>query len=231
MSGFFGELKRRNVYKTAVAYTIVGWLLVEIASLVFDAFHFPDWTIQFFISLIVLGFPVAVLLAWAFELTPDGIKRTADVPPEQSVTHSTGRKLDFMIIGLLTAAVIYLSITHDWSGDDSQPPAVADTTVSATKDGPKSIAVLPFTNLSDNAENEFFASGVHEDILTYLSRVSDLRVISRTSVLKYQNDRPDIPAIALALGVDHVVEGSVRRSGNRVRVTAQLIDAKTDHHV
>ena len=236
MSGLFKELRRRNVYKTAVAYTIVGWLLVEIASLVFDAFHFPDWTIQFFISLIVLGFPVAVLLAWAFELTADGIQRTADVPPGQSVTHSTGRKLDFAIIGLLSAVVIYFAFTHDWSGNDTTAPQALDESTAAgsedaATDGPKSIAVLPFANLSDNAENAFFASGVHEDILTYLSRVSNLRVISRTSVLKYQDDQSDIPAIAKALGVDHVVEGSVRRSGNRVRVTAQLIDAKSDHHL
>ena len=235
MSSFFGELRRRNVYKVAVAYAIVAWLLVEIASLVFDAFNFPEWTVQFFITLIALGFPVALIFAWAFELTPDGIKRTHDVPVEQSVTYSTGRKLDFVIIGLLSAAVVFFAYNYDWGGDDAdegeQVVAVTPPDPSPETDGPKSIAVLPFANLSDNEENEYFASGVHEDVLTYLSRVADLRVISRTSVLKYKDDQSDIPAIAAALGVDHVVEGSVRRSGNRVRVTAQLIDADTDHHL
>ena len=226
MKSFFSELKRRNVVRVGVAYAIVGWLLLEVASLIFDAFNFPEWVLQAFIAFVILGLPIALLFAWAFELTADGLKRTHEVSVEQSVTPTTGRKLDFMIIGVMAVALVYFVSTHEWTSDESTDPRQISS--DAIK---KSIAVLPFDNFSDNQENAFFASGVHEDILTLLSKVNDLRVISRTSVERYASDRPEMAVIAEDLGVAHIVEGSVRRAGNRVRVTAQLIDPSTDEHI
>lgn len=226
MSSFFGELKRRNVVRVGLAYAIVGWLLLEVASLMFDAFKSPEWVLKAFIGFVILGFPIAVIFAWAFELTPEGLKRTHEVPADESVTPSTGRKLDFVIIGVMAVALVYFVITHDWGSEDGvRERAVTSASIQ------KSIAVLPFDNFSDNQENAFFASGVHEDILTLLSKVHDLRVISRTSVERYATDRPEMSVIAENLGVAHIVEGSVRRAGDRVRITAQLINASTDEHI
>ncbi len=226
MKSFFSELKRRNVVRVGLAYAIVGWLLLEVASLMADAYNFPEWVLQAFIAFIVLGLPIAVLFAWAFELTPEGLKRTHEVPVDQSVTPSTGRKLDFVIIGVMAVALVYFVVTHDWGSEESTGERIV-----TSKSIQKSIAVLPFANFSDNQENAFFASGVHEDILTMLSKVQDLRVISRTSVERYATERPEMSVIAENLGVAHIVEGSVRRAGDRVRITAQLINASTDQHI
>ncbi len=212
--------------RVGLAYAIVGWLLLEVASLMADAYNFPEWVLQAFIAFIVLGLPIAVIFAWAFELTPDGLKRTHEVPVDQSVTPSTGRKLDFVIIGVMAVALVYFVVTHDWGSGESTGEQIV-----TSKSIQKSIAVLPFANFSDNQENAFFASGVHEDILTMLSKVQDLRVISRTSVERYATERPEMSVIAENLGVAHIVEGSVRRAGDRVRITAQLINASTDEHI
>ena len=213
------ELKRRNVIRVGLAYAVVAWLLAQVADLALESFEAPGWVMKTILLVLALGLPIALLLAWAFELTPEGIKREEQVDRSESITPQTGRKLDFAIIGLLSVALAYFVVTHDWGG--------ADKSI-----GPKSVAVLPFDNMSGSEENAFFASGVHEDILTYLAKVADLRVISRTSVQRYADDRErDIKAIAAELGVGHIVEGSVRRAGNTVRVTAQLIDARTDEHV
>ena len=226
MKSFFSELKRRNVVRVGLAYAIVGWLLLEVASLMADAYNFPEWVLQAFIAFIILGLPIAVLFAWAFELTPEGLKRTHEVPVDQSVTPSTGRKLDFVIISVMAVALVYFVVTHDWGSEESTGERIV-----TSKSIQKSIAVLPFANFSDNQENAFFASGVHEDILTMLSKVQDLRVISRTSVERYATERPEMSVIAENLGVAHIVEGSVRRAGDRVRITAQLINASTDQHI
>ncbi len=180
---------------------------------------------QVFTFFLILGFPLALIIAWAFELTPDGMRKTVDVPPEQSIAPQTGRRLNTLIITALVAALsvsVYLNISGD--GDisrDNTPAGIADI----------SVAVLPFHNLSPSDENKFFAAGVHEDILTYLSRIQDIRIISRTSVLQYADRQVTTATIAEELGITHVVEGSVRRAGDRVRVTAQLIDATTDSHL
>ncbi len=179
MSSFFSELRRRNVIRVAIAYGIVGWVLTEIASVVFDAFNFPDWAIQLFISFVVLGFPLVLIFAWAFEMTPEGLKREKEIDRTQSITPQTGRKLDRIIIGLLVVALGYFVATHDWG----TRPEPADKTASADSDR-QSVAVLPFTNRSADPENAFFADGVHDDLLTHLSAISALKVISRTSVLQ-----------------------------------------------
>jgi TolB-like protein/Tfp pilus assembly protein PilF len=222
MNGFFAELRRRNVYKVAVAYAIVGWLLVQGASIVFPTFDAPPWVMKVLIAVVVLGFPAALILAWAFEITPEGIKRAQDVAPDESITRRTGRKLDLLIIAvlLLVVAVLVYQRLHP-----SVSPARSDV-------AEKSIAILPFENLSRDPDNAFFTDGVQDQILTNLAQIADLKVISRTSVMQYKTGiARNLREIAQQLGVARVVEGSVQRAGNRVRVTAQLLDARNDAHL
>ena len=222
---FFGELKSRNVYKVAVAYAVVAWLLIQAATQVFPFFEIPNWAIRLVVLLLIIGFPVALILAWAFELTPEGIKRAEDVDPSQSITRRTGRTLDFLIIGILLFVIGVFAYQRFGPGQKALvtvPPAFLE----------KSIAVLPFENRSEDKENTFFADGVQDEILTDLARIADLKVISRTSVMQYRMGVVrNLREIRQQLGVAHVVEGSVQRAGNRVRVNAQLVDARTDAHL
>src|SRR5437773_5582911 len=218
---FFGELKRRNVYKVAIAYAVVGWLLIQIATQVFPFFEVPNWAVRLVVLLLVSGFPVALILAWAFEITPEGIKRAEDVDLNQSITRRTGRKLDFLIIAVLLLVIAVFAYQRFGPG---QKVAVATPE--------KSIAVLPFENRSEEKANAFFADGVQDEILTDLARVADLKVISRTSVVNYRSGiARNLREIGEQLGVAHVLEGSVQRAGNRVRVNAQLVEARTDRHL
>ncbi|HEU5247838.1 MAG TPA: tetratricopeptide repeat protein [Candidatus Udaeobacter sp.] len=219
---FFGELKRRNVYKVAIAYAVVAWLLMQVASQIFPFFEIPNWAVRFVVLAIIIGFPIALILAWAFELTPEGIKRTEDVDASKSIRHKTGRKLDFFIIAVL---LLVISILLFQRLHPNVSPAVSPSLE-------KSIAVLPFENFSEDKAFAFFADGVQDEILTDLAKIADLKVISRTSVMQYKNvSTRNLPEIAQALKVAHVLEGSVQRSGSRVRVSAQLIDARNDTHV
>ena len=219
---FFTELKRRNVYKVAVAYGIAAWLLIQIATQVFPFFEIPSWCVRLVIVLLLLGFPIAMILAWAYELTPEGIKRTDEVAPEKSVARHTSRRLDFLIIGVLLCLIAFLLFQRIRGG---AAPALAALPE-------KSIAVLPFENMSDDKENAFFADGIQDDILTSLAKIRELKVISRTSVMGYRGAaKNNLPQIAQALGVVNVLEGSVRRGENRVIVSVQLIDARNDHHL
>ena len=218
---FFSELKRHNVYKVAVAYAVVAWLLIQIATQVFPFFEVPNWAVRLVVLLLVIGFPVALILAWAFEITPEGIKRAEDVDLNQSITRRTGRKLDFLIIAVLLLVIAVFAYQRFGPG---QKVAVATPE--------KSIAVLPFENRSEEKANAFFADGVQDEILTDLARVADLKVISRTSVVNYRSGiARNLREIGEQLGVAHVLEGSVQRSGNRVRVNAQLVEARTDRHL
>jgi len=218
MSSFFRELKRRNVYRVAVAYAVVAWLLIQIATQTFPFFDVPTWAVRLVILLVALGFPISLVFAWAFELTPEGLKRTQDVTPDESITRSTGRKLDFIIIGVLLVVIVFLLFGR-W-----RVPPVRQATAAPEK----SIAVLPFENMSDEKENAFFADGVQDDVVTALAKIADLKVISRSSVMAYRPGATrDLREISKALGVAHVLEGSVRRAGGKVRLTAQLIDART----
>jgi TolB-like protein/predicted Zn-dependent protease len=216
---FFQELRQRNVIRVGSAYAVAAWLLVQVADIGLESFEAPTWVMRALIIALALGFLLAVLLAWVYELTPEGIKRESEIDRSRAPLGTRGRRLDFVIIALLSVALLYFVTQHDWGGRDS------------AGDRAKSIAVLPFDNLSDSQENAFFASGVHEDVLTYLSKVADLRVIARSSVRQFADGARDPGEIAAALEVDHIVEGSVRRAGNRVRVTAQLIDARTEAHL
>ena len=226
MTSVWAELRRRNVVKVAVAYAIVGWLLVEVASVVLPTFKAPEWIMQVFTFLVIVGFPLALIFAWAFEITPEGIKREKDVDRTQSITHLTGRKLDFIIIGVMAVAITYLLVDKFvWVGEE--PP-----TGVAVSDDRKSIAVLPFTDRSAAEEDAaFFAAGIHDDLLTQLAKISALKVISRTSVVQYKDTQKSIPQIARELGVATVLEGGVQRAGDRIRINMQLIDAVADKHL
>jgi TolB-like protein/Tfp pilus assembly protein PilF len=233
---FFSELKRRNVYKVAVAYAVVAWLLLQALSILLPAFDAPPWVLRVFIAAIAAGFPLALLFAWAFELTPEGIKRTDEVVPNQSIARKTGRKLVTIIAGLAAIALILLlfQVVRSRSGARSALPAAASASSSPSTPviSDKSIAVLPFENLSRDPDNAFFTDGVQDEILTDLAKIADLKVISRTSVMQYKTGQArHLRQIGQELGVSHVIEGSVQRATNKVRVNAQLIDTRTDAHL
>jgi TolB-like protein/Tfp pilus assembly protein PilF len=213
MTGFFEEVKRRKVYRVAAAYIIAAGGIIQLASATFPAWELPSWALRLVILLVLVGFPIALILAWAFDITPQGIQATPDTTAPR-----TRRRRN--IIMLIATGVVISAATGFFL-----LPRVAAHKVD------KSIAVLPFENLSDEKENAYFADGIQDDVLTNLSKISDLRVISRTSVMQYRGRPTKLTEIGKALGVSHILEGSVRRSGNQVRVNVQLIDANTDEHV
>ena len=228
---FFAELKRRNVYKVAVAYAIVAWLLIQVATQVFPFFEIPNWTVRLVVLLLILGFPIALFLAWAFEITPEGIKRAEDVSPNESITHHTGRKLVWLtvMLAVIAAGLLAFQLLRPKSATTAAASTTSTTASAALPE--KSIAVLPFENLSRDPDNAFFTDGVQDEILTDLAKVADLKVISRTSVMQYKSGvQRNLREIAQQLGVAHLLEGSVQRAGGKVRVNAQLIDARTDGH-
>jgi TolB-like protein/Tfp pilus assembly protein PilF len=218
---FFGELKRRNVYKVAVAYAVVAWLVIQATSIVLPAFEAPAWILKVIIFVSIIGFPVALIFAWAFELTPEGLKRTEDVDVSESITRRTGRKLDFLIIAVLLLVIGVLIYQRLHPTVPSIPSDVPE----------KSIAVLPFENRSEDKANAYFADGIQDEILTRLSKIADLKVISRTSTQHYKSAPENLPEIGRQLGVAHILEGSVQKSGDAVRVNVQLIKAATDSHL
>jgi TolB-like protein/Tfp pilus assembly protein PilF len=227
---FLGELQRRNVYRVAVTYAVVSWVLIQIATQVFPIFEIPTWPIRVLVLLLALGFPVALILAWAFELTPEGIKRTEDVPPHESIRHHTGRKL--LALAAVAAAIAVALFLVQFARrtwivkQDSPPPLEIVGTIPE-----KSIAVLPFSNLSGDQENAFFTDGIQDEILANLAKIADLKVISRTSVMLYKAGTPrNVREIGRRLGVSYLLEGSVQRTKDRIRVNAQLIDARSDDH-
>ena len=213
MTGFFEEVKRRKVYRVAAAYIIAAGGIIQLASATFPAWELPPWALRLVILLVLVGFPIALILAWAFDITAQGIQATPD-----TTAPSTRRRRN--IIMLIATGVVISAATGFFL-----LPRVAAHKVD------KSIAVLPFENLSDEKENAYFADGIQDDVLTNLSKISDLRVISRTSVMQYRGRPTNLREIGKALGVSNILEGSVRRSGNKVRVNVQLIDANTDEHV
>jgi TolB-like protein len=218
---FFAELKRRNVYKVAIAYAIVAWLLMQVASQIFPFFEIPNWAVRLVVLLLIIGFPVALILAWAFELTPEGIKRTEDVDLSKSIARKSGRKLDFLIIAVLVSVIGILLFQRLHS---HVSPAIS----SALE---KSIAVLPFDNLSRDPDNAYFSDGIQDEILTKLAGIGDLKVISRKSTAKYKTTPEDLKTVARELGVATVLEGSVQKAGDKVRVNVQLLDARADTHL
>jgi TolB-like protein len=226
--GLLGELRRRNVFRVATVYLIASWLLIQVAETVFPALQLPEWTVTFVVVVLAILFPIAVIFAWAFELTPDGLKKTADVEHGSSITPRTGQKINYLIIGILAVAVLFLVLTHGGLKDDG---VSAERSTAGTAAGTQSIAVLPFVNMSGDEDNEFFSDGLSEELLNVLAQVDGLRVAARTSSFYFKGSNEDIRSIASKLGVDHLLEGSVRKSGDRIRVTAQLIKADDGFHL
>src|SRR5437868_4706404 len=222
---FFGELKRRNVYKVAVAYAVVAWLVTQIATQVFPFLEIPNWVVRLVIALVVIGFPVALIIAWAFEATPEGIKRTevADVMPA-TTSHKKRAWIYVVVVG--AAFSIGLFFIGRYTAGNATPRQSEAATAPA-----KSIAVLPFESLSEDKANAYFAEGVQDEILTRLAKVADLKVISRTSTQRFKSAPPDLRDIAKQLGVMNILEGSVQKANDQVRVNVQLINAMTDAHL
>lgn len=218
---FFGELQRRNVYKVAAAYAVVSWLLIQIATQTFPVFDIPSWASRFVILVLLLGFPVALVLAWAYELTPEGIKRTEEVAPSESIARSTGRKIEFVIIGVLLVVIAFLLLRH-------YGPIPARAVEGVPE---KSIAVLPFADLSASGDQEYFSDGITEQIINSLAKIRGLFVVARTSALVFKHKREDIRQVGRTLGVSHVLEGSVRRGTGKVRIDARLIDVKNGYQL
>jgi adenylate cyclase len=218
---FFAELQRRNVYKVAVAYGVVSWLLIQIATQVFPIFDIPNWTARMVVVLLLLGFPVALVLAWAYELTPEGLQRTDAIGPAESIARTTGRKLDFVIIGVLLAVIAVIAFQH-------YRPAKPAPIVGVPE---KSIAILPFLDLSQTKDQEYFSDGITEQIINSLAHVRGLFVVARTTAFSFKNKNADIREVGRQLGVTHVLEGSVSHGPGKVRVVAQLIDVANGYHL
>jgi adenylate cyclase len=221
LQNFFAELQRRNVYRVAVAYGVVGWLLVQIATQVFPFFDIPNWTTRMVIVLLLLGFPVALVVAWIYELTPEGLQRTDEVAPAKSIRRSTGRKIDFVIIGVLLAVIAVMTWQHYWRGKTVAPASVPQ----------QSIAILPFIDLSQTKDQDYFSDGITEQIINSLAHIHGLSVVARTTAFSFKNKNMDVREVGRQLGVTHVMEGSVRHGLGKVRVAAQLIDVANGYHL
>jgi TolB-like protein/tetratricopeptide (TPR) repeat protein len=224
VTSFLSELRRRNVLRVAAAYAVVSWIIIEAGSVLLPTFGASESAFQIYVIIVLVGFLVALIMAWVFEVTPEGVKLERNVDRSESITPKTGRKLDFSIIGLLVIALA-VSVTLNVTGmrdTDVAPEATVDRS---------SIAVLPFTSRSTDPENLLFADGIHDDLLTRLANIGSLKVISRTSVMEYRDTTKNLRQIGEELGVGTVLEGAVQRAGDSVRINAQLIDAATDEHI
>jgi TolB-like protein/Tfp pilus assembly protein PilF len=229
IDNFFAELKRRNVYKVAVAYAVASWLIIQIATQVFPFFEVPNWAVRLVVLLLILGFPAALIFSWAFEITPEGIKRESGLGPGTSISRKTGRRIVGLTVALaaVAAAMLMFQLLR---------PKVATTSISKVESTvanipAKSIAVLPFENLSRDPDNAYFVDGTQDEILTRLAKISALKVISRTSTSRYTSHPDNLREIARELGVANILEGSVQRAEGAVRVNVQLIEAETDSHL
>ncbi len=249
---FVDELKRRNVVRVGLAYGIAGWVLLQVADLVLENIEAPSWVIQALMLFVLLGFIASLVIAWAYEITPEGIKKESEIDRSQSIAGHTGKKLDRIIIGFLVLAVAVLLLERSMSpsekvagpiGEEEEKgsePFSQEATVQTTGQGDEkraltpflpSIAVLPFADMSPEQDQGYFSDGISEELLNLLVRVDGLKVASRTSSFTYKGSNQNLAEIASELKVDHVLEGSVRKADNRIRITAQLIDARTDRHL
>jgi len=223
LSQLFQELKRRNVFRVGIAYLAVAWVVMQAADIVFDNVAAPEWLMPVVLFFIVVGFPVALLFAWAYEMTPEGIKREHEVVRDESITEYTAKKLDYVTIAAIVVGIIFFAFI---SARQSSGPPVVEVTISDA-----SVAVLPFENLSAESDHEYFSNGLTETILHMLAQIPDLKVAARTSSFAFRGQNKTIQEIAAALEVAHILEGSVQRDGDQVRITAQLIRADDGFHV
>jgi len=237
----FNELKRRNVLRVATAYVLAAWLVIQVVETIFPAFGFSDSAVRIVTIVFAIGLVPTVIFSWAFELTPEGLKKERDVDRSKSITPHTGKKLDRMIMVVLALALGYfafdkfvLSIEREAAlrveAVEEARQAMRNEAL-AEAQGDQSIAVLPFVNMSGDADNEYFSDGISEELLNLLAKIPQLRVISRTSAFSYKNKAVKVADVARELKVSHVLEGSVRKAGDRVRITAQLISADSDSHI
>jgi TolB-like protein len=237
---FINELKRRNVIRMAGLYLVAAWLLTQVAATLLPVFEAPGWVMKTIVGIMSVGFIPAMIFAWIFELTPDGLKRDTDVAPSESIAPQTAQKMNRLILALLVLAVVYFGFDKFVLAPKREAALVTETTQTVqevakteaiNKARDNSIAVLPFVNMSEDKDNQYFSDGISEELLNVLVRVDDLSVASRTSSFAYRDKKMASTAIAKELNVGHILEGSVRKSGNKVRITAQLIDASNDRHV
>lgn len=234
--GYFQELKRRNVFRAVIAYVVLGWILLQVSTNLEEALNLPAWFDGLVAALLAIGLPVVVVFSWVYELTPDGLLRTEDVPKDKSITPLTARRLDiFTAVGVV---VLIGLVLMDRISPPSTRPAVDPRAAAVSEAGPlpaagadRSIAVLPFVAMTDSKDDEYFADGLSEELLNVLAKIRDLKVAGRTSSFYYKGRNEDLRTIAASLGVAHILEGSVRRSGNHIRVTAQLVKANDGFHV
>jgi serine/threonine-protein kinase len=221
---FIKELRRRNVFRAGIAYVVIGWLTAQVAELALDSFEAPSWVIKTILLMLALGFPLVLLFAWAYELTPEGLKKEREVDRSQSITGKTGRKLDFVIIGLLSVGLVFVVIDNYVL--DGSVPSESENTAEL-----RSIAVLPFVNMSNDPDQDYFSDGISEELLNVLAKIPAFRVAGRTSSFAFKGRNADLRQIGDSLGVETILEGSVRKSGDRVRITAQLIKTDDGFHL
>ena len=230
---FFAELKRRNVYKVAVAYAVISWLLIQAASILLPTFEAPAWVMKVFVLFIVLGFVPVLIFSWAFEITPEGIRRESEVDGDKSIARHTGRKIVGLtiVLAVIAAGLLAFQLRRPKSPSPGQETAALSRSEPSGAAPEKSIAVLPFDNLSHDADNAYFSEGIQDEILTRLAKSAELKVISRTSTQRFKSSPNDLRQIGQQLGVANILEGSVQKSGDQVRVNVQLIKAATDTHL
>lgn len=226
-NSFIEELKRRNVFKVSISYLLLGWIVLQVADIVVPILDLPEWTLKALLFFGIIGFPFAIFLAWAYELTPDGIKKDSEVTSDSSITSTTSKKLNIVISILLVISLTYIFYTDSVESPSPEKDMTTEGPIEVTP----SIAVLPFINMSGNNENEYFSDGLTETLLHKLAQVDEINVAARTSSFAFKDKNSDIRVIAQALGVANVLEGSVQRSGDKVRITAQLIQAETGYHL
>jgi len=226
MKKFFTELKRRNVVRVGIAYIVVSWLALQFVDVVQDPLNLPMWLPRVVIILLAIGFPISLIISWAFELTPDGLMKTAHADRNQSITSKTGQRINYLIIGALTLLVFFLIVERFFPFGEETENVVLDTSSEKT-----AIAVLPFVNMSGDPEQEFFSDGMTEEILNVLAKNPSLLVAGRTSSFAFKGKNEDMRAIGNALGVDYLIEGSVRKDADTVRITTQLVKADDGFHV
>jgi len=237
---FWAELKRRNVVRVGAIYLAAAWLLAQIGDVVSQAFAAPGWPMRVLLVLLALGLPIVLVIAWLFELTPEGVKLTREVDVETSITHATGRRLDRVLIGMIALLIVVLVANRWWPSSTAPKPAesaaaqaasAGAATPASSAQSEKSVAVLPFVNLSSDPEQEYFSDGLSEEILNQLAQIAELRVTARTSSFFFKGKNEDLRVIGQQLNARYLLEGSVRKAGNELRITAQLIDALAGSHL